>query len=133
MRDGIQVNRNKIIRPVVLPSELMTLKAGEGYISFAGFKPAKFKFADQSFQKISSPYDENLELLELFAKELEIGEKRRKEIESTILMNQDNNINNNTTNNKVIKKAAKPSNKEIITEEKLSKPIRKEDLSVMNF
>ena len=72
MRDGIQVNRNKIIRPVVLPSELMTLKAGEGYISFAGFKPAKFKFADQSFPKISSPYDENLELLELFAKELEI-------------------------------------------------------------
>ena len=89
MRDGIQVNRNKVIRPVVLPSELMMLKTGEGFISFAGFKPAKFKFDDCSFKKTSPAYIENKELLELFTKELEIGEKRRKEIELKLLKNND--------------------------------------------
>ncbi len=87
MRDGIQVNRNKVIRPVVLPSELMMLKTGEGFINFAGFKPAKFKFDDCVFKKTSPAYIENKELLELFTKELEIGEKRRKEIELKLLKN----------------------------------------------
>lgn len=88
MRDGIQVNRNKVIRPVVLPSELTMLKAGEGYISFAGFKPAKFKFSDCNFKNIQPSYVENSELLELFKKELETGEKRRKEIEAKLAGNQ---------------------------------------------
>lgn len=89
MRDGIQVNRNKVIRPVVLPSELMMLKTGEGFINFAGFKPAKFKFDDCIFKKTSPAYVENKDLLELFTKELEIGEKRRKEIELKLLKNND--------------------------------------------
>lgn len=126
MRDGIQVNRNKIIRPVVLPSELMMLKTGEGFIQFAGFKPAKFKFSDQSFQKISSAYDENKELLELFTKELEIGEKRRKDIEAKLIKNQNDD-------HKEIVKMIKQSKKELITEEKASKASCKEDLSVLNF
>ena len=85
MRDGIQVNRNKVIRPVVLPSELMMLKAGEGFINFAGFKPAKFKFANYKFDKIAPGYIENKQLMDLFTKELELGEKRRKEIEAKLL------------------------------------------------
>lgn len=85
MRDGIQVNRNKVIRPVVLPSELMMLKAGEGFIQFAGFKPAKFKFNDQSFKRIAIGYLENDELLTLFINELEQAEKRRKLIEAKLL------------------------------------------------
>lgn len=89
MRDGIQVNRNKVIRPVVLPSELMMLKTGEGFINFAGFKPAKFKFDDCSFKRTSPAYVENKDLLELFTKELKIGEKRRKEIELKLLKNND--------------------------------------------
>ncbi len=84
MRDGIQVNRQKVIRRVVLPSELMMLKTGEGFISFAGFEPAKFKFADCSFKKIADGYLENTELLELLRKELEIGEQRRREIEAIL-------------------------------------------------
>jgi type IV conjugative transfer system coupling protein TraD len=87
MRDGIQVNRNKVIRPVVLPSELTMLKAGEGFIQFAGFKPAKFKFNDQSFKRISTGYLENDELLTLFISELEQAEKRRKLIEARLLEN----------------------------------------------
>ena len=67
----------------------MMLKTGEGFISFAGFKPAKFKFDDCSFKKTSPAYIENKELLELFTKELEIGEKRRKEIELKLLKNND--------------------------------------------
>lgn len=87
MRDGIQVNRNKVIRPVVLPSELTMLKAGEGFIQFTGFKPAKFKFENQSFKRIAADYLENDELLVLFIKELEQAEKRRKIIESKLLEN----------------------------------------------
>lgn len=122
MRDGIQVNRNKVIRPVVLPSELMMLKTGEGFINFAGFKPAKFKFDDCSFKKISSAYVENKELLELFTKELEIGEKRRKEIELKLLKNNDDD--------KTIK--IKPNKLKKL--EHLSQPtkeINKEDIPVM--
>ena len=87
MRDGIQVNRNKVIRPVVLPSELTMLKAGEGFIQFAGFKPAKFKFENQSFKRIATGYIENDELLALFIKELEQAERRRKLIEAKLLEN----------------------------------------------
>ncbi len=65
MRDGIQVNRNKIIKPVVLPSELMMLKTGEGFINFAGFQPAKFKFDDCVFKKIQPGYIENAALLQI--------------------------------------------------------------------
>lgn len=87
MRDGVQVNHNKIIRPIVLPSELMMLKTGEGYINFAGFKPAKFKFGSQSFKKIAESYIENTALLELFKKELELGETHRKTIEKDLAKN----------------------------------------------
>ncbi len=84
MRDGIQVNRSKIIRKVVLASELMMLKAGEGFINFAGFEPAKFRFADCSFKKIAAGYIENSELLKLFKKDLEEGVQHRKQIEAQL-------------------------------------------------
>ncbi len=130
MRDGIQVNRNKVIRPVVLPSELMMLKAGEGFIQFAGFKPAKFKFDDFVFKKISSAYVENNDLLKLFATELEIGEKRRKEIEIKLLKTEDNE------SEKIIKmksyKKKKLENIEPNSEEISREEIKKEDISMMN-
>ena len=85
MRDGIQVNQNRIIRKNVLPSELMMLKSGQGFINFAGFAPAKFNFSDFYFKKITDGYIENTELYALFKKELEEGEKRRKEIEAQIV------------------------------------------------
>jgi type IV conjugative transfer system coupling protein TraD len=81
MRDGIQVNRNKIIKKVVLPSELMMLKSGEGFVNFSGFEPARFRFGDSAFTSIAESYKENIELVELFKQELEEGEKRRREIE----------------------------------------------------
>ena len=122
MRDGIQVNRNKVIRPVVLPSELMMLKTGEGFINFAGFKPAKFKFDDCIFKKTSPAYVENKDLLELFTKELEIGEKRRKEIELKLLKNNDD------------KKTIKIKPNKLKKSEHLDPPteeINKEDIPVM--
>ncbi len=87
MRDGVQVNHNKIIRPIALPSELMMLKTSEGYINFAGFKPAKFKFGSQRFKKVAESYIENTALLELFKKELEFGETHRKTIEKDLAKN----------------------------------------------
>ncbi len=98
MRDGIQVNQNKIIRPIVLSSELMMLKAGEGYINFAGFRPAKFKFSDSNFKKIAESYVENSSLLDLFKKELEIGEAHRKMVEKSLAKN--NNKNPRRTKNR---------------------------------
>ncbi len=92
MRDGIQVNRSKIIRKVVLPSELMMLKAGEGFINFAGFEPAKFRFSDCSFKKNAPGYIENSELLKLFKKDLEEGVQHRKKIEAQLAKTKvDNN------------------------------------------
>ena len=102
MRDGIQVNHNKVIRRTVLPSELMLLNTGEGFINFAGFKPAKFKFEDCSFKKIAPSYLENTALLELFKQELEIGEQRRKEIEAKLAISSSTeteiSLTKNTTN-----------------------------------
>lgn len=122
MRDGIQVNRNKVIRPVVLPSELMMLKTGEGFINFAGFKPAKFKFDDCSFKRTSPAYVENKDLLELFTKELEIGEKRRKEIELKLLKNNDDEKTIKIKPNK-LKKLEHP--------DPLAEEINKKDIPVM--
>ena len=85
MRDGIQVNQHRIIKKNVLPSELMMLKAGEGYINFSGFAPARFKFNTKPLPKLAEGYVENTELYELFKKECEEAEARRKEIERKIL------------------------------------------------
>lgn len=85
MRDGIQVNQHRIIKKNVLPSELTILKAGEGYISFSGFAPAKFSFKTKPIGKIAEGYVENIELYNLFKKECEEAESRRKEIERKIL------------------------------------------------
>ena len=84
MRDGIQVNQHRILRKNVRPSELMMLKAGEGYISFSGFAPAKFSFKTKPIAKIAEGYVENTELYNLFKKECEEAENRRKEIETKI-------------------------------------------------
>ncbi len=84
MRDGITVNRNKLIKRVVLPSELMLLKTGEGFIQFAGFRPAKFKFSDCNFKKLNAGYVENTELLNVFKAELEEAENHRKTIEEKL-------------------------------------------------
>ncbi|AIL66145.1 DNA transport protein TraD (plasmid) [Rickettsiales bacterium Ac37b] len=81
MRDGISVNKRQTVRKVVLPSELMSLKSGEGYISFSGFEPAKFKFRNAIFENIASSYNENSELMELFKQELIEAAQKRKEIE----------------------------------------------------
>lgn len=81
MRDGIQVNRNKITKALVLPSELMMLKAGEGFIKFAGFEPSKFKFSDCNFKKIAPSYEENESLLKTLEQELQAVQTKRKEIE----------------------------------------------------
>lgn len=85
MRDGIQVNQHRIIKKNVLPSELMMLKAGEGYISFSGFAPAKFKFNTKPQSKLAENYVENTDLYQIFKKECEEAEVRRKEIEQKIL------------------------------------------------
>lgn len=87
MRDGIQVNQHRIIKKNVLPSELMMLKAGEGYINFSGFAPARFKFNTKPLPKLAEGYVENTELYELFKKECEGAEARRREIEQKLNTN----------------------------------------------
>lgn len=82
MRDGIQVNRNRILRPLTLASEMMMLKAGEGFIKFSGFEPSKFRFNDIYLKKIAPAFDENLELNEIFNNEWHEGQERRKKIEN---------------------------------------------------
>lgn len=85
MRDGISVNRNKIIRRSVLPSEFTLLKTGEGFISFSGFKPAKFKFSDCNFKKINPGYIENTQLMNVFKQELAAGEEHLRTIEAKLM------------------------------------------------
>lgn len=84
MRDGVQVNHNRVIRRTVLASEFTMLKTGEGYIKFAGFEATKFKFDNCYFKKVAAPFEENNELYTLFQKELEEGEERRREIEAKL-------------------------------------------------
>jgi type IV conjugative transfer system coupling protein TraD len=102
MRDGISVSRNKVIRKLVLPSELTMLKSGEGYISFAGFEPAKFRFGDSYFKTIASGYEEHTELVALFKKELDEGEARRREIDITLKSKENKSSNEvgSSTNDK---------------------------------
>lgn len=84
MRDGIQVNHNQKLKKIVLPSELLMLKSGEGYISFAGFAPAKFKFENQIYKKIAPSYIENLDLYQKFQSDSIEAENIRKEIEKKL-------------------------------------------------
>lgn len=84
MRDGINVNRNRTIKRLVLPSEFSMLKTGEGYIKFAGFESAKFNTKDVYFKTIASSFEENPELYLLFRKDIEEAEKRRQEIEEEL-------------------------------------------------
>ncbi len=86
MRDGIQVNHNQKLKKIVLPSELLMLKAGEGYISFAGFAPARFKFENQIYKKIAPSYIENLDLYQKFQHEALEAENIRKEIEKKLFL-----------------------------------------------
>jgi len=102
MRDGVQINKTKSIKKAVLSSELMMLKAGEGFIKFAGYEPAKFKFDNCYFKKISSPYEENLKLFEILKNELQDGEKRRKELEMK-LSNFKNKEDTNPHKNEIAK------------------------------
>lgn len=112
MRDGIQVNRNRIIKKAVLPSELMMLKSGEGFISFSGFEPARFRFGNSIFKSIAESYEENTELVDLFRQELEEGEDRRKEIELKLSSNIYNSYEKGLTiENKVVKQ--NPAHKKV--------------------
>lgn len=130
MRDGIQVNRNKMLRRVALPSEFMMLKSGEGIISFAGFLPSKFNFEDCYFTKIANGYEENTELYGLFSKELEEGEKRRKEIEAMLAAKNENTerllLNEPSSTKQSFKQKMKTNNKESI---KSYKPLEEHDLT----
>lgn len=108
MRDGVQVNRNRTTKALVLSSELMMLKAGEGFIKFAGFEPSKFKFTDCNFKKIASGYEENEALLKIFAQELQEIKTRRREIELNLVQaNQDNNLNELNLSRKKVKQLKK--------------------------
>lgn len=108
MRDGIQVNRNKTTKILVLPSELMMLKAGEGFIKFAGFEPSKFKFVDCNFKKIAPGYEENETLLQIFEQEVQDIQAKRREIE--LNLNQTNQEDNSllSLNQKEVREAKVP-------------------------
>jgi type IV secretory pathway TraG/TraD family ATPase VirD4 len=121
MRDGIQVNQNRIIRPLVLASELMMLKAGEGFIKFSGFEPIQFRFADSYLKKIAAGFIENTGLLKVFNKELACAQKRRKEIEDQVDIIETNSISEKTKNkNKSKTKAKINKNPQTSTEEGIS-------------
>jgi hypothetical protein len=50
MRDGVSVNKNRITKPLVLPSELLSLPFGEGYFCMGGkFPIAKVNFTYEQF------------------------------------------------------------------------------------
>ena len=53
-------------------------------VSFAGFSPAKFRFSNCYFKKITNGFIENTELFKRFQQEVEQGEKRRREIEAKL-------------------------------------------------
>lgn len=95
MRDGVSVNRSRGLKRVVIPSELMMLKAGEGFIKFSGFAPAKFRFDDCYLKKIAASYQENTELFAQFKRELQEGEENRKKVEEE-LKQQFSNYKNST-------------------------------------
>ena len=121
MRDGIQVNQNRIIRPLVLASELMMLKAGEGFIKFSGFEPIQFRFADSYLKKIAAGFIENTGLLKVFNKELACAQKRRKEIEDQVDIIETNSISEKTKNkNKSKTKTKINKNPQTSTEEGIS-------------
>lgn len=84
MRDGMQVSKSKKIQRVVLASEFSLLKAGEGYIQFAGYTPAHFKSKRLAFNKIAESYVENMELYSLFRKEILAGQEHRQRIEEQL-------------------------------------------------
>lgn len=88
MRDGIQVNQQRVMRKNVLASELMMLKSGEGYVSLSGFAPARFKFPNCYFKKTSLGFEENTQLYQLFKEECEEAEQRRREIERKLTVSQ---------------------------------------------
>lgn len=92
MRDGINVNRSRTVKRLVLPSEFSMLKAGEGYIKFAGFEPARFIAEDVSFKTIASGFEENAELYLLFKQEIEKAEQRRKKIEEELSKKSDKGL-----------------------------------------
>jgi len=84
MRDGMQVNKNSKLKRAVLSSEFALLKAGEGYIKFAGYSPARFKSKKLSFNKIAEAYVENTELYDLLKQEVAEGQEHRRQIEEKL-------------------------------------------------
>ncbi len=117
MRDGIQVNHNQKLKKIVLPSELLMLKSGEGYISFAGFAPARFKFEHQIYKKIAPSYIENLELYQKFQQESIEAENIRKEIERKLFFSSSSEQPDNQIIKTNIKDKARMDKSIILSEE----------------
>lgn len=84
MRDGMQVNKSRSMRRVVIPTEFSLLKAGEGYIKFAGYVPAQFKSKKLQLARIADGYVENKQLHSLLQQEIAEGIKHRQQIEARL-------------------------------------------------
>lgn len=60
IRDGLSINLEKAIKPIVLPAEIMNLNNLEGYLSLCNNSPlAKFKLKYYERDKIAARFEEN--------------------------------------------------------------------------
>lgn len=117
MRDGINVNRQKITKHLVLPSELMNLKDREGYFCMGKNYPvAKHSFDYINWKVINGKIEEvNAQKVipELIAQEKEPAQPEQTGIQE--------NSNSKNNNNQVDVIATEEANKNIIQEENSNK------------
>lgn len=75
IRDGVNLNTQKSLKRLVIPSQLMFMKRLQAYIKFAGeFPVAKISFAIKSRKKVSERFVERLPQQETLNTETEIGD-----------------------------------------------------------
>ena len=75
IRDGVNLNTQKSLKRLVIPSQLMFMKRLQAYIKFAGeFPVAKISFAIKSRKKVSERFIERLPQQEMLNTKTEIGD-----------------------------------------------------------
>ena len=84
MRDGVNTNKSKILRRVVLPSEFAQLKTGQGYIRLPGFNSALINFKDYYLEAKEKPYEEDEDLRASLQEALTTAQKKKEKLEGLI-------------------------------------------------
>lgn len=122
MRDGISASKRRFVKNAVLEGEFALLKAGQGYIKFSGYKPARFGGRRAHIYPIAEQYIENVELNELLEQERREQVKRREELESGIYSSKKIASIIKGKGKKSKNKSNKKNNKEIVNKVPDNKP-----------